>query len=113
MLRQFLSITLVVSFIALAVSGVLMLIMNSFAFQLQMHPVHKVFGIIMVFAGFFHVCLNINLIRNYLKNKKALVLGITLMFFLAFLFVVGLNKPMDFTSVEKIEQLMSQMESMQ
>lgn len=113
MLRQFVSITLVISFAALGLSGLMMLILNSFAFQLQMHPVHKVFGIIMVLASCLHIYLNLNPIKNYMKNKKTLVLGVTLSFFLTFLFVVGLNKPMDPTSVEKIEQLMSQMESKQ
>lgn len=113
MFRQCVSITLVISLIALAVSGVLMIILNSFTFQLQMHPVHKVFGLIMVLAGFIHVCLNITPIRKYLKNKRTLVLGVALSFILAFLFAVGLNKPMDTEHIEKIEQLMSQMESRQ
>ena len=91
----------------------MMLILDSFAFQLQMHPVHKVFGIIMVLAGCFHVYLNINPIKNYLHNKKTLVLGVTMSCILTFLFCVGLNKPLDQTSVEKVEQLMSQMESKQ
>lgn len=113
MLRQSVSITLAISFVALGVSGLMMLILNSFAFQLQMHPVHKVFGIIMVISGCLHVYLNFTPIKNYLNNKKTLVLGVTLSFFLTFLFVIGLNKPMDQPSVEKIEQLMSQMESKQ
>ena len=113
MLRQCVSITLVLSLIALGSSGILMIILNSFSFQLQMHPVHKVFGIIMVLAGFFHVYLNFKPIRNYLNNKKVFVLGVTLSIFLISLFVIGLNKPMDPTSVEKIEQLMLQMESKQ
>lgn len=111
MLRQFVSITLVISFMALGISGLLMIMLNNFTFQLQMHPVHKVFGIIMILAGSFHIYLNITPIKNYLKNKKTLVLGVTLSFFLTFLVIVGLNKPMDQTNVEKIEQLMSQMES--
>lgn len=113
MLRQFLSITLVISFIALGVSGSFMIILNSFAFQLQMHPVHKVFGIIMVIAGFFHVYLNLTLIKNYLKNRNTLVLGAAMSCLLSFLVVVGLNKPLDRTSVEEVEQLMSQMETKQ
>ena len=113
MLRQFVSITLVISFIALGLSGILMIILNSFIFQLQMHPVHKIFGVIMVLAGCLHVYLNLAPIKNYLKNKKTLVLGVTLSFVLIFLCIIGLNKPMDTTSVEKIEQLMLQMGSRQ
>lgn len=110
MLRQFTSITLVISFFALGVSGVMMIILNSFAFQLQMHPVHKVFGIMMVLAGSLHVSLNITAIKNYLKNKRTLVLGVAMSCLLIFLFVVGVTKPMNQSTVEKVEQLMSQME---
>ncbi len=110
MLRQFASITLVVSFIALGVSGLLMIVLNSFTFQMQMHPVHKVFGIIMTLAGCVHVILNLRSIKNYLKNTKTLVLGGSLSLFLIFLTIVGLNKPMDQENIQKIEQVMSQME---
>lgn len=111
MLRQFASITLVVSFIALGISGLLMIILNSFTFQMQMHPVHKVFGIIMVLAGCLHVYMNFPAMKNYLKNKRTLVLGVAMSCLLTFLFVVGINKPMDQSTIEKVEQLMSQMET--
>lgn len=88
-----------------------MIILNSFSFQLQMHPVHKVFGIIMILAGCFHVYLNFNPIKSYLKNTKMIILGVILSVFLIFLFVVGLNKPMDPQKILQIQQLMSQMET--
>lgn len=113
MFRQFTSITLVISFIALGVSGLMMIILNSFTFQLQMHPVHKVFGIIMVLAGSLHVYLNITPIKNYLKNKRTLVLGVAMSCLLIFLFVVGVSKPMNESTIEKVEQLMSQMKTKQ
>jgi len=113
MFRKCVSITLVLSFIALGSSGLLMLILNSFSFQLQMHPVHKVFGVIMVLAGCFHVYLNFKPIKNYLKNKQVLVPGAILSVFLIFLFVVGLNKPLDTERIEQIQQIMSQMGSQQ
>lgn len=111
MLRQCVSITLVLSLIALGSSGLLMIILNSFSFQLQMHPVHKVFGIIMFFAGCLHLYLNFKPIRNYLKNRKVLILGTILSVFLIFLIVVGLNKSVDPKKVEQIQQIMSQMET--
>lgn len=109
MLRQCVSITLVLSLIALGSSGLLMIFLNSFSFQLQMHPVHKVFGIIMVLAGCVHVYLNFKPTKNYLKNTKVLVFGGILSVFLIFLVVVGLNKPMDPELVEQVQRLMSQM----
>ena len=113
MVRQCVSITLVLSLIALGFSGVLMIILNSFSFQLQMHPIHKIFGIIMVLAGCFHVYLNFKPIKNYLKNTKVIVFGGIMSALLILLLVAGLNKPMDPELVEQVEQLMSQMESTQ
>lgn len=109
MLRQCVSITLVLSLIALSSSGLLMIILNSFSFQLQMHPVHKVFGIIMALAGCFHVYLNFKPIKNYLTNKKVIVFAAILSVFLVFLIVIGLTKPLDSEKVEQIQQIMSQM----
>lgn len=113
MLRQYVSITLIFSLIAVGVSGLLMIVLNSFSFQLQMHPVHKVFGIMMVLSGSLHIGLNANPVRSYLKNKNVLVYGAILSVFLILLFVVGLNKPMDQANIELIEQTMSLMESKQ
>jgi len=76
MFRRFVSVTLLVSIVALGSSGLLMIILDSFEFQLQMHPVHKVFGIIMCAAGCLHVYLNIKPIKTYLKSKTLLVAGL-------------------------------------
>lgn len=111
MLRQCVSIALVLSLVALSSSGMLMIFLNSFTFQLQMHPVHKIFGIIMTVAGCLHLYLNFSPIKRYLKDRKVLVVGVCLTIGLVFLYVVGLNKPLDPASVEQIEQLMLQMGS--
>lgn len=111
MLRQCVSITLVLSLTALGVSGILMIILNSFTFQLQMHPVHKIFGIIMVVAGALHVYLNFTPIKNYLRNKGVLVFGMIMSVLLVVLLIAGLNKQIDPELVEHIQLLMSQMES--
>ncbi len=113
MLRQCISITLVLSLIALGVSGLLMIILNSFSFQLQMHPVHKIFGIIMVIAGSLHLYLNLKPIKNYLKNSRVLVFGVIMSALLMVLLIAGVNKPLDPELIEQVQQLMSQMESVQ
>lgn len=110
MLRKLTSITLLVSVIAVGVSGVLMILLGSFRFQLQMHPVHKVFGILMCVSALIHVYLNFKPIKGYLKNNKiavsATVLG-TLLFSLS---VIGMNKPLDQAVIDTIERQMAQLE---
>lgn len=58
MFRQFISLTLLVSLVALSSSGIMMILLGSFEFQLQMHPVHKIFGILLTLSGAFHVYYN-------------------------------------------------------
>lgn len=113
MLRKCVSITMVFSLIALSSSGLLMIILNSFSFQLQMHPVHKIFGVIMILAGSIHLYLNFKPIKVYLKNRKVLILASILSILLILLFAVGLSKPIDQEKVKQVQQLMFQMETKQ
>ena len=111
MIRKFVSTVMLVSFIALATSGMMMFFLNSFAFQLQMHPVHKIFGILMSISGCFHIYFNFKAIKNYLKLRKLAVAGSVLTVLLIALFTIGLNKPLNIDVIAEIEQSMSQLES--
>lgn len=111
MLRKIASITLLVSLVAVGSSGLLMIILNSFEFQLQMHPVHKIFGVVMCLSGCLHASLNFKAIKSYMKDKKLLITGTLLAVFMIFLFVVGLNKPLNQDAIQTIEKTMRQLES--
>jgi drug/metabolite transporter (DMT)-like permease len=110
MLRQLSSITLLVSLIALGISGLLMLFLGSMEFQLQMHPIHKIFGVLMCVAGAVHACLNFKAITHYLKNRKVLISGVVLVVLMILLFVAGMNKPLNPEAIEAVEQAMLQVE---
>ena len=50
-----------VSFVAMSTSGLLMIVMDRTSFTLQMHPVHKVFGLLMVataLVGLYAMAMN-------------------------------------------------------
>lgn len=111
MFRQAVSITLLVSLMALASSGILMIVLNSLEFQLQMHPVHKIFGILMTVSGSFHIYFNFKPIKKYLSVRKVLAFGIGMVLIMTLLYIVGLNKPLDKVKIQEIEILMSQLES--
>ena len=51
MYRKFVAITMFVSFVAMSTSGLLMFFIARPSFTLQMHPVHKVFGLVLVLAA--------------------------------------------------------------
>ncbi|MDV7139018.1 hypothetical protein R3X28_09030 [Maribacter sp. TH_r10] len=111
MFRKTVSITLLVSLMALASSGILMIVLNSLEFQLQMHPVHKIFGVLMTISGAFHIYFNFKPIKKYLSMRKVLVVGIGMLLMMSLLYVVGFNKTMDKDKIQEIELLMSQLEN--
>lgn len=55
MFRKLVAIVLLVSFGAMSTSGLLMFVIDKTSFTLQMHPVHKLFGLLLVFAALCHI----------------------------------------------------------
>jgi len=53
-LSKFVAVTLFVSFIAMATSGMMTFVIERPSFTIQMHPVHKLFGLLMVMAAATH-----------------------------------------------------------
>ncbi|MBT8349257.1 MAG: hypothetical protein HKP62_07430 [Sulfurovum sp.] len=111
MFRQFISLTLLVSLMALSSSGILMIVLGSFEFQLQMHPVHKIFGVLLTLSGAFHVYYNFAAIKKYLSKKKMLLFALVMTFLMITLYAVGMGKPLDPEKIEQIEKIMKTMES--
>lgn len=106
--RRASSITLVVSFIAMVISGGVMMFAHGLAPQLRMHPVHNIFGLVMIVAGLVHFAFNWKAFRNYLRARWAIVLGGVLTAVMALLFIAGLQRPIDTDAIQKMEQFRSQ-----
>ena len=70
MIRKLSSLTLLVSLVALSSLEILMIVLGSLEFQLQMHPVHKIFAILLTISGIVHLYLNFGAIKKYLGTKK-------------------------------------------
>ena len=75
-----------------------------------MHEVHTIFGIIMCVSGFFHIYFNFKPIKNYLRERQILNTSILLSVVLIVLFAIGLTRPIDPKFIEKIEEVMAQIE---
>ena len=103
MTRKIVSTTLLVSLMALASSGIMMLVLNSYEFQLRMHPVHKIFGILMTISGILHIYYNFKSIKKYLDSRKVLLFGIVMMVVMILLYIAGFNKPLDQNIIKEIE----------
>ncbi|CAA6803098.1 MAG: Putative membrane protein [uncultured Sulfurovum sp.] len=110
MFRQFISLTLLVSLVALSSSGIMMILLGSFEFQLQMHPVHKIFGILLTLSGAFHVYYNFGAIKKYLSKKKSMLFALIMTFIMIALYAIGMAKPIDLDKVHQIEEIMKTME---
>jgi cytochrome b561 len=92
MLRKIAAVSLAVSFVAMATSGILMYVVEKPSFTMQMHPVHKVFGILMILAALTHLSLNFRGLVNHLKTRSVAVYGSALVAVLVLLYGVAINK---------------------
>ena len=110
MFRQLVAITLLISFIAMSTSGLMMFFINQTSFTLQMHPVHKLFGLLMVIAAISHIVLNFKSILNHLKNKWGVVVGSILVVILVLLYSVALNHSVPPELATKLDNLAKQAE---
>lgn len=91
MIREIAAITLAVSFIAMATSGLMMFFIEKPSFTIQMHPVHKLFGLLMVISAITHVFLNYRGLLNHLKTKVTTIYGSVLVVILVLLYGVAIN----------------------
>lgn len=91
MLRKLAAISLAVSFFAMATSGLMMFFVEKPSFTIQMHPVHKLFGLLMVVAAITHISLNYRALFNHLKTKSIAIYGSVLVVLLVLLYGVVVN----------------------
>jgi len=91
MVRKLTAITLAVSFVAMSTSGLMMFVIEKPSFTIQMHPVHKLFGLILIFAVISHLFFNYKSLLEYLRNNWNALYGLFLVMFLIILYGVVLN----------------------
>ena len=89
MIRKVTSVSLLVSFIAMSTSGTIMLVVSKPSFTMQMHPVHILFGLVLIVSVLAHLTLNYKSLLFYLKSKTP-VLVLTVLLVVAY--GVALNK---------------------
>ena len=91
MIRKIAAVTLAVSFLAMATSGLMMFVIEKPSFTIQMHPVHKLFGLIMVVAAVAHISLNLKPLLRHFKAKSMAAYGSVLVVLLVVLYGVVIN----------------------
>ncbi len=93
-LRAITAIVLFVSFVAMSTSGLLMLVVDRPSFSIRMHPVHKLFGILMVLGVLSHLGLNYRALLAHARQRAVAWVGAALGVVLVLLYaVVAFNAP--------------------
>jgi len=111
MLRKLTAITLLISFVAMANSGLMMFVIEKPSFTIQMHPVHKWPGLLMVVAMIIHLSLNHKRIIHYLKTKCVVVFGSVQAVMLVSLYGVAMNSRVPKNIAQPMDELAVQAES--
>jgi hypothetical protein len=104
MRRRVTAIALLVSFLAMSTSGLLMLIVDRPSFTIQMHPVHKLFGIVMIVAALSHIQLNARAIGAHLTQRNAALFGVALVVALLSACVVVVLNPVPAELAKPLDQ---------
>ncbi|MCC1496088.1 DUF4405 domain-containing protein [Alcanivorax sp. 1008] len=91
MFRKIIALSLFVSFIAMATSGMMMFFIEKPSFTIQMHPVHKLFGLIMIVSVIGHLSFNFRAITSYVKNRWVAAFGAVMIMLLVGLYGVAIN----------------------
>ena len=91
-MRKIAAVTLAVSFVAMATSGLMMYVVEKPSFTIQMHPVHKTFGLLMVAAAIAHLSLNFRGLLGHLKTRSIAAYGSVLVAALVILYGIAVNK---------------------
>jgi hypothetical protein len=105
-LRRFSSVALALAFVAMATSGLFMLVVDRFGSQVRMHSVHNVFGIVMVVAGLLHAVFNWKALVAHLRHRRSMILGVLLAGAMVLLFIAGLTRPVDGEASRKIDDIL-------
>lgn len=111
MFRKFVAVTLFVSFIAMATSGMMMFIIERPSFTIQMHPVHKLFGLLMVVAAAAHLVLNFRPLRIHLKIRSVALSGVALIVALVLLYGAAVNNKVNPELAQKMDDAAAQQEA--
>lgn len=111
MFRKIVSVTMAAAFAAMASSGLLMLFSGSMAYQFRVHPVHKVFAVVMVTAGLCHLALNRGALKAYLKERAPLIAGVALALVMAAGYIAGFTRALDEEKGRVLDEIAGQMEA--
>jgi hypothetical protein len=102
---------MLLSFIAMSTSGAMMFVIERPSFTIQMHPVHKVFGLLMVIAAIAHITLNFRSIKAHLKLRSGVVAASILSALLVLLYGAAMNNAVPPELARQMDSAAAQVEA--
>ena len=91
MIRKLAAVSLFVSFLAMASSGMMMFVIEKPSFTIQMHPVNKLFGLLMIVSVIAHLTFNLRGLLNHIKARAVAWVGGVLVVVMVLLYGVVIN----------------------
>jgi len=95
----------------MATSGLLMFVIEKPSFVIQMEPVHKLFGLVMVAAAIGHIYFNHRSLLNHLKTRGVLLLACILTGALVILYGVAINNPVPAALASRMDSAAAEAEA--
>ncbi|UCU92177.1 DUF4405 domain-containing protein [Hydrogenophaga taeniospiralis] len=111
MIRKLAAIGLFVSFLAMASSGMMMFVIEKPSFTIQMHPVHKLFGLLMIVSVVAHLSFNYRTLFNHLKTRSVAWAGGVLVVLMVVLYGVALNNQLPADLAQQMDAAAAQIEA--
>ena len=88
-----------------------MFVIEKPSFTIQMHPVHKLFGLLMVLAMISHIVLNYRQLLKYIKKKSVLAFGSILIVLLILLYGAAINNKIPADIATQMDALAAKVEN--
>ena len=111
MFRKIVAVSLFVSFIAMATSGLMMFVVEKPSFTIQMHPVHKLFGLMLSVSVIGHLSFNLRSLLMYLKAKSVAIFGGVMVCVLVLLYGVAIDNKVPGEIATALDRLAAEAES--
>ncbi len=104
MIRKLAAVSLFVSFLALASSGMMMFVIEKPSFSIQMHPVHKLFGLLMIVSVIAHLSFNFRSLLNHIKTRSVAWAGGALVVVMVLLYGVVINNQLPADLAQQMDE---------
>lgn len=111
MIRKLAAVSLFVSFLAMASSGMMMFVIEKPSFTIQMHPVHKLFGLLMIISVIAHLTFNFRGLLNHIKTRAVAWAGGVLVVVMVLLYGVVINNQLPADLAQQMDDAAAQAET--